>query len=884
MNHTTHEKTKISILIVEDSLTQAEEVRFFLESYDYTVAVCRDGIEALEWLQNTEKNPDVIVSDVIMPRMDGYDFCKAIRADEKFKDIPVILLTSLSQPHDIIKSIEAGANKFLTKPFDHKRLPEVIDELYINTQRRSVERMEMGIRLMFGGNDFLITADKVQILDLLLSSYEDSYYKNLQLQQTRSELEQLNAQLEQKVQERTKELRIQEAKFRTLAENTPDLIARIDRNMNIVYVNKSVENIFEILSDELIGHPIHRLEEISVGCLCAEFVKELFENGKEIRTEFEIQTPTGLIWIDSTFLPEYDEKGEIQYVLKVSSNITARKQVENELRKLTQAVEQSPSSIIITDREGNIEYVNAVFAQTSGYSQTDVIGKNLRLIESDQIPNGAYDKMWAHVTSGNLWQQELMNRCRDGAECIESVKISPITQKDGKISNCMVMKEDVTEKKRAEERIHYLANFDMLTGLPNRVQLEEKLKYSIEIAKRHNGELAVMFLDLDHFKDINDTLGHRVGDMLLIEMAKRFQSILREEDSVSRLSGDEFIFMISHTNLQGIIHVVQKLLDAMAQPFIIELNELMVTASIGIAIYPIDGTDQEMLIKNADVAMYQAKEEGRNSYRFFTQAMQERSARNLQLGNALYHALERDQLHVVYQPQISLSDGRVIGAEALLRWSHPELGNISPAEFIPIAEDNGLILPIGEWVLRSAVSEAKRWSESGLPPMVIAVNLSAVQFRHPRLPELVTKILEDIGLSPHYLELELTEAVAMHDPKRAISIMHRLHELSIQMSIDDFGTGYSSLSYLKQFKVYKLKIDQSFVRDISTDKDDKAIVSAVINMAHSLGLQTIAEGVETEEQLCYLREQGCDEIQGYYYSKPLRAEAFEAFVRGRNRT
>ncbi|MCK9374464.1 MAG: EAL domain-containing protein [Sulfuricurvum sp.] len=883
MNHATHTK-KIHILVVEDSLTQAEEIRFFLENDNYTVTVCHDGEEAYEWLERGEQLPDVIVSDVMMPRMDGYELCKAIRSDDKLKAIPVILLTSLSEPHDIIKSIEAGANKFLTKPFDHKRLPEVIDELYINTQRRSVERMEMGIRLMFGGNDFLITADKVQILDLLLSSYEDSYYKNIQLQQTRSELEKLNAKLEEKIQERTKELRIQEEKFRTLAEHTPDLIVRIDRHRDIVYMNKSMENLFDIFSEELIGKPISELDDISIGGLYSHFVNELFESGKEIRTEFEIQTPHGLIWIDSTFVPEYDEKGEIEYVLKVSSNITERKKAENELRKLTQAVEQSPSSIIITDREGKIEYVNTIFTETSGYLPGEAIGKNIEEIQTNPMEEKSCDEILDYVTGGHLWHRELMSHRKDGTESIESVKISPIYDTDGTITHCMVVKEDITEKKRAEERIHYLANFDILTGLPNRVQLEERLKYSIEIAKRHNGELAVMFLDIDHFKDINDTLGHHIGDMLLVEMAKRFQSILREEDAVSRLSGDEFVFMVSHTNLQGIIYVVQKLLETIATPLTIELNELMVTASIGIAIYPMDGSDNETLTKNADAAMYQAKQDGRNSYRFFTKAMQERSARNLQLSNALHHALERGQLHIVYQPQISLVEDRVIGAEALLRWSHPELGNISPAEFIPLAEDIGLILPIGEWVLRNAIREAKGWREKGLSPMVVAVNLSAVQFRHPRLPEVITKILDEVGLPSRYLELELTEAVAMHNPQGAISVMDHLHDLGIRMSIDDFGTGYSSLSYLKQFKVYKLKIDQSFIREITDDSDDKAIVNAVISMAHSLGLQTIAEGVETVEQLDYLHKQGCDEIQGYYYSKPLLPDDFEIFVREKNRS
>jgi EAL domain-containing protein (putative c-di-GMP-specific phosphodiesterase class I) len=305
---------------------------------------------------------------------------------------------------------------------------------------------------------------------------------------------------------------------------------------------------------------------------------------------------------------------------------------------------------------------------------------------------------------------------------------------------------------------------------------------------------------------------------------------------------------------------------------------LVVTPSIGITLYPEDGQDMETLSKNADAAMYRVKQAGRNNFRFYTQEMQANSARNLQLGNALRHALDRNQLQLHYQPQVSMQDGRIVGAEALLRWRHPELGTISPAEFIPIAEDSGQIIQIGEWVLRSAATQMKTWMDKGLPPMVIAVNLSAVQFRHANLLEMASAILAEAGLSPNHLELELTEAVAMDDPLAAIAVMDKLHELGIRMSIDDFGTGYSSLSHLKRFKVYKLKIDQSFVRDITDDPEDKAIVTAIINMASSLGMHTIAEGVETAAQLAFLRLQGCDEVQGYYFSKPLPADEFEAFA------
>lgn len=567
------------------------------------------------------------------------------------------------------------------------------------------------------------------------------------------------------------------------------------------------------------------------------------------------------------------------YIYASSRDISQRKKNENELQKLSQAIEQSPNSIVITNLEGDIEYVNTAFTKTTGYSNEEAIGENARLLQSGKTPRITYETMWKQLIQGKNWNGEFINRRKDQTEYIEAIKTSPIFNSDGEITHYMAINEDITEQKKNEERIYRLANFDVLTSLPNRHRLEEQTAYAISLAKRQHGKLALLFLDIDHFKNINDSLGHSIGDFLLIELSKRFRSVLRKEDMVSRLGGDEFIFMLPNTDIKGVTYVARKLLMIISKPIIIQQNELIVTASIGIALYPADGTNYESLSKNADAAMYRAKQEGRNHFCFFTEAMQERSIRNFELTNALHHALQRKELYLVYQPQISLDNNRIIGVEALLRWNHPEYGNILPDEFITLAEESGLILPIGEWVLYTAVQQAKDWIERGLSPLIMAVNLSAVQFRHPRLPYLVGKILDNIGLPSKYLELELTEAVTMNSPEVASRTMDELHARGVNMSIDDFGTGYSSLSYLKKFKVSKLKIDQSFIEDIHTDSEDQAIVNAIISMAHSLGLKTIAEGVETAQQIHYLKEQGCDEIQGYYYSEPLLAEEFEQFIK-----
>jgi diguanylate cyclase (GGDEF)-like protein len=501
------------------------------------------------------------------------------------------------------------------------------------------------------------------------------------------------------------------------------------------------------------------------------------------------------------------------------------------------------------------------------------------MLSSGRHDQAFYRAMWEAITTQGRWQGEIWNRRKDGGLYQESLSVIRVLDAKGEVAHYIGISSDITQHKEALARIQQLAHYDPLTGLPNRALLRERIRHDLSTAQRKHAQLAVLFVDLDHFKNVNDTLGHRIGDELLMAIAGRLKAAVREVDTVSRQGGDEFILILPDTDADGAVRVAAKLLEAVSQPCQAESFELTVTLSIGIAMYPADGPDFETLSRCADAAMYRAKHDGRNTYRFFTPEMQVRSAHNLQMENALRRALERKQLLLHYQPQISLHDGGVIGVEALLRWQHPELGMIAPADFIPIAEESGQILPIGEWVLRSAVTQLKDWMDGGLTPMTMAVNLSAVQFRHPHLPELVAQILDEAKLAPHCLELELTEGVAMDDAPAAIAVMDRLHARGVRMSIDDFGTGYSSLSYLKRFKVHRLKIDQSFVRDIGEDPEDRAIVSAIISLADSLGLQTIAEGVETEGQLTFLCEQGCKEVQGYYFSKPLPADQFEAFVR-----
>ncbi len=553
---------------------------------------------------------------------------------------------------------------------------------------------------------------------------------------------------------------------------------------------------------------------------------------------------------------------------------------ESELRLRT-IIETEPECVKVIGQGGELLDMNA--AGLAMLEVDSVEQARERSLPAFLLPEHRQPFMELHdrVMSGESGILEFEIVGRKGTRRWLETHAAPMRDADGKIVSLLGISRDVTERRYSEERIQYLANYDALTGLPNRNLFADHLQYAISLAKRNSGHLAVMFIDLDRFKEINDTLGHSVGDAFLIEVGARLKSVLRESDTVSRLGGDEFILVQPDADAQAAAKIVDKLLEAITLPYQVEHYALIVTASIGIAIYPHDGESLESLLRSADTAMYRAKEGGRNGFRFFTAEMQADATRHMQLVNAMRRALEQDQFHLHFQPQFSLDDDQIIGVEALLRWEHPELGAISPVEFIPVAEDCGLILPIGEWVIRAAVRQLKLWLDRGVPAMVIAVNLSAVQFRHRSLPDLVSSILADTQLPAELLELELTESVAMHDPQGAIEVMNNLDERGIRMSIDDFGTGYSSLNYLKKFRVYKLKIDKSFIQDISTDSEDRAIVAAIISMSRSLGLKVIAEGVETAEQLEFLREQGCDEAQGYFLSRPLPAAEMDVFLSAR---
>ena len=675
------------------------------------------------------------------------------------------------------------------------------------------------------------------------------------------------------------DLRSESEKNRVLLRNASDGIHILDAQGNIIEASDSFCDMLGYDRDEIIGMNVSRWDAKFNEAELNERVKTIYLGQKRFQFETSHLRKDGTILeVEvSTFPLELDGK---PIMFSSSRDITERKQAEIALVQQNQfsedIINSLPGIFYMVDLQGSFVRVNSQFMEVTGYSKTELEGMNALGLFDEQDSFLLIQKAQEVFENGHAEAEiELITKSRQKIPYYFSGRRTSINSRLYVVG----IGTDITEQRKANERIIRLANFDQLTGLPNRTLLNDHFRYAINLAQRSGESLAMMFIDLDHFKDINDTLGHSIGDQVLMEVSSRLKSALREEDTLSRQGGDEFILILPGADADGAALVATKLIEIISLPCLVGSNELIVTPSIGIAIYPHDGETQELLSKNADAAMYRVKHEGRNNFHFYSSEMQAQSERNLKLANALRHALVRNEFQVHYQPQLSLKDCSIIGVEALLRWQHPELGIISPAEFIPIAENNGQIIPIGEWVLRTATKQLKDWMDEGLPPMMMAVNLSAVQFRQNNLSELITRILDDVKLPYHYLELELTEAATMDNPIAAIAAMDKLHEYGIRLSIDDFGTGYSSLSYLKQFNVYKLKIDQSFVSDITNDQDDKAIVTAIINMASNLGMQTIAEGVETASQLDFLRLQGCNEVQGYYFSRPLTKDEFETFAR-----
>ena len=586
--------------------------------------------------------------------------------------------------------------------------------------------------------------------------------------------------------------------------------------------------------------------------------------------------------IDHLDIDDYKEKADLnedrlyntlRSTLKAYNDISFRYQEGVERRLSGLVADNAAEGIIICNAMNRIVSANPSFMKMTGYTEEEIVGRNPKMMCSGLHDADFYHEMWESLRTVGAWHGEIWNRRKNGEIFPQWLSISSIKNESGEFLQFIGLFTDLSESKAAQERIYFLANYDELTKLPNRVMSRERLERAIHSAVTARDQLAVMLLDLDRFKVINESLGHSTGDALLAMVGQRLLGSVRENDTVGRQGGDEFLMIFPRAGIDFVARLAKRVLDNLSKPFDIDSHHLVVSPSIGIAVYPNDGVDAETLLRNAEVAMYAAKNSGRCQYQFFTTELNSVAQYRLKLETGLRNALDHGDFVLHYQPQVDTATGQIVGCEALIRWVTPD-GLYFPAQFIPLAEETGLIVPIGEWVLATASKQIKAWQDSGLPCIPVAVNLSSVQFAQADIQKKIHDILACIGLAPEYLELEITETVSMSDADYTTETIHALNELGISIAIDDFGTGYSSLSYLKRFRVSKLKIDRSFIHNVPHDPEDSAIVEAIINLGKILKLQVCAEGVETLEQFQYLKALHCDQCQGYFFGKPIPAEEF----------
>ncbi len=566
-----------------------------------------------------------------------------------------------------------------------------------------------------------------------------------------------------------------------------------------------------------------------------------------------------------------------------AQDITGLRQMESKMQLLGSAFQHSGEAILITDGENRIVTVNPAFTRLTGYSTEEALGRNPSFLSAGRTAREEYVQMWQHITERGFWQGEIWDRRKDGGVYPKWMSVSVIRDDDGNIRYHVAHFTDISSEREVEAKLHHMAHHDVLTGLLNRFSLKGRLDQALSAARRDGSRVALLFLDLDRFKAVNDTLGHHVGDLLLVEVARRLKESVRDSDVVARIGGDEFVVMLTAIEHGSVVATVaEKLALSVADPYGIAGHDLYTTPSIGIAIFPTDGEDGDSLMKNADAAMYHAKAAGRNNFQFFDAKMNDAALERLKIEHDLRLALSRDEFCLHFQPITDMVSGRVVSIEALVRWQHPEKGLIPPGKFIPIAEETGLIQPLGEWVFWAACRQLASLRAQGVFDVAVGINISALQMRNGNLPILAKGALEAFDLEPSGLIFEITESVAMQQPEETVRILDLLHDMGIGLAIDDFGTGYSSLSYLRMFPIHHLKLDRSFVEEIGEDTGGTVICDATIGLAHNLGLRVVAEGVETSVQLDYLRARGCDLAQGYLISRPVPAEDVVAFIRQHN--
>jgi len=830
--------TPIEILLVEDHLG---DVRLIEESFRDSkraihLHVAYDGVEAMGFLKRDgpyadAPRPDIILLDLNLPRMDGREVLARIKDDADLKTIPTVILTTSDAEIDVAKAYELHASFYISKPV-------------------SLEAFESVMR---GFNDFWLTKIKLPKISAM---------RVLLIEDNPGDAGLLRAMLEDEGSHST------ELIYATsMAEAEAHLAGQ---PVDVILLDPGLPDTQGLQSIRRVRAAAPRLALVVLTGFYDDTMaaRALQEGAQDFLIKGRIEARALLL--------------ALRYAIE-------RKTMEDTLFGEKERAQVTLNSIgdavACTDSTGNITFLNLVAERLSGWSRQEAVGRPmatvLRIVDAknhETIPNPMEMAIKRNRTEHLPLNCVLVRR--DGKETPIEDSVSPIHDREGRVSGAVIVFRDATASRALELEKAHSAEHDFLSGLPNRKLLKERTDFAIALARRHMKKLAILFLDLDGFKHVNDSLGHSVGDKLLQSVAGRLASCVRGTDTVSRMGGDEFVVLLSEVEqAEDAAITATRMLEAVAEAHTVEEHDIHVTTSIGVSIYPDDGLDAETLIKCADTAMYQAKENGRQTYQFFETTMNARAVERQFIEQGLRRALERQEFELYYQPKVDLRTGKIVGAEALIRWTHPDRGKIAPDKFIPVAEACGLITPIGAWVLRKACTQTRSWADLGLSAITIAVNVSAREFQNKNFSEALFATLNETGLDPRYLVVELTESVLVTQADSAASILNSLRARGVHIAIDDFGTGYSSLSYLQKFPVDSLKIDQAFVRQIGKPTDNKHIVTAIISMARSLKLRVIAEGVETLEELSFLRAHQCDEAQGYYFSRPVPAGEFATLLR-----
>lgn len=892
-----------TILIVDDRPSNRTYLTALLGYTEHRLLQAEDGAQALD-LTRAER-PDLIITDILMPAMNGYEFVQQLRADPQLRDTRVIFMSAVySERETIAMAARCGVTTVLGKPADAHRILQAVDiELAVTrgaaapalppqaatdasgersepaapfdlcARLSELERMCLTLvgerRVETLADAFVDAARRVLGADCVaLCLLDSSEHSVCHLSAWGVD----SALLED---------------YALLGEDLPALLLRARAPLRLTGDDA-------LLATLPAGHPpvghllglqVHDLHHPHGWLYCTRGLDAAPFSNEEERWATALAAQLAVAYENQNLYAVVERHAAQlqQEALARADADAALKSSEHRLMLARQVFDSTAEAIVMTDADANIVAVNPAFEEITGYREAEVMGRNPRMMKSGQQDTCFYAAMWRCLEKEGKWRGEISNRRKNGEIYPASMSISAVRDDAGQLTAYVGVSTDLSALKAAHYKLDFLSNHDVLTQLPNRSLFNDRMQQALAAARQDASQLALLLFNVDRLSRINDSLGHGAGDAVLREVARRASEVAGPTDTVARLSGDEFVLLLTDfEDTDDVIYRAQRLIDAVAQPHSVGGHDLVVTGSVGISIYPRDGDAAGDLLKAADAALTHMKESGRNGFRFFKGEMNAEALRWLALETRLRRAIERDELALHYQPQVSRIDGRLVGMEALLRWKSDEIGPVSPGDFIPLAEDTGLIHPIGEWVIRQACFQNKAWQNAGLAPVRVAVNVSASQFKAGSVARVVHTALNDSGLAPHWLEVEITESVMLGDSSAAEAQLAELRAMGVSLSLDDFGTGYSSLGYLSRFPLDKLKIDQTFVRNIATEQRSAAIAQATIALAQGLSLAVVAEGVETIGQRDFLGSLGCDVLQGYLYGRPVPAfEMAQLLARGR---